>query len=47
MIKKVKPKKVKLSKPFAYKERKKLAHSDKQFWYAIKDTKTEEVDRIL
>ena len=42
MIDKVKHKKVKLSKPPIYKERKNLAHSDKQFWYAIKDIQKEE-----
>ena len=38
----VKHKKVKLSKPPMYKERKKLEHSDKQFRYAIKDIQKEE-----
>ena len=42
MTNKVKHKKVKLSKPFVYKERKNLAHGDKQFQYAIKDIKAEE-----
>ena len=44
MTDKVKPKKVKLSKLFAYKERKNLAHGDKQLWNAIKDIKKEEVE---
>ena len=52
MSNKAKLKKVKLSKPFFYTERKSLAHSDKQFQYAIKDIKKEEdehdrYDRIL
>ena len=38
----VKHKKVKLSKPPIYKERKNLAYGDKQFWYAIKDIQVEE-----
>jgi hypothetical protein len=38
----VKHKKVKLSKPPVYKERKRLAQGDKQFKYAIKDTQKEE-----
>ena len=42
MTEKFKHKKVKLSKPFVYKERKNLAHGDKQFWYAIKDIQKEE-----
>jgi hypothetical protein len=45
MTKKVnqtKHKKVKLSKPPIYKERKRLAHGDKQFSYAIKDIQKEE-----
>ena len=52
MTDKVKHKKVKLSKPPIYKERKNLAHGDKQFQYAIKDINKEEAehdryDRIL
>ena len=42
MTDKVKHKKVKLSKPFAYKKRKNLAHDDKKIWYAIKDIQKEE-----
>ena len=41
-VNQVKHKKVKLSKPPIYKERKNLAHGDKQFWYAIKDIQKEE-----
>ena len=41
-VNQVKHKKVKLSKPPVYKERKNLAHGDKQFCYAIKDIKNEE-----
>ena len=44
-VKQVKHKKVKLSKPPVYKERENLAHSDKQFRYAIKDIQTEEARR--
>ena len=42
MTDKVKHKKVKLSKPFVYKERKYLEDGDKKFQYAIKDIKKEE-----
>ena len=41
-VNQVKHKKVKLSKPPIYKERKNLTHGDKQFWYAIKDIQKEE-----
>ena len=41
-VNQVKHKKVKLSKPPVYKERKNLAYSDKQFRYAIKDIEKEE-----
>ena len=41
-VNQVKHKKVKLSKPPVYKERKRLAQGDKQFRYAIKDIQKEE-----
>ena len=41
-VNQVKHKKVKLSKPPIYKERKNLAHGDKKFQYAIKDIQKEE-----
>ena len=41
-VNQIKHKKVKLSKPPIYKERKRLAHGDKQFCYAIKDIQKEE-----
>lgn len=40
-VNQVKHKKVKFSKPPIYKERKRLAQGEKQFWYAIKDIQKE------
>ena len=41
-VNQVKHKKVKFSKPPIYKERKNVAHGDKQFPYTIKDIQKEE-----